>query len=98
LQRLRDQISRGYILVRSEQLADELDRLEASGDTFKAGGREPHAHRAMAAALAIESYASQLFPYLKRARAFAGHSTSVGGRAVEQFMNQLKAPQTLTMR
>ena len=98
LQRLRDQVSRGYTLVRSAALADELDRLEAAGDTFKAGGREPRAHRAMAAALAIESYASQLFPYLKRARAFAGSSTSVGGRAVQSFMEQLKAPQALVVR
>jgi len=92
LQRLRDQIIRGVVTVRSPQLAEELTRLEAEGDTFKPGGREPHGHRAMAAALAVESWSAQLYPYLKRARAIAGSASTVQGRIIQGFVSQLVRP------
>lgn len=88
LQRLRDQLQRGSTVVRSKALADEVARLEGRGDTYDPTGVLPRGHRAGAAALAVESYAAQLFPMLKKHR--AGQTpTTVGGRAVQEFFASL---------
>jgi hypothetical protein len=89
LQRLRDSIQRGTITIRSEELAEELARLEGKGDGYTPMGDVPRGHRAMAAALAVESYIAQLYPSLKRYRTRGQPASSVGGRALTDFFANL---------
>jgi hypothetical protein len=89
LQRLRDSIQRGTITIRSEELAEELARLEGKGDGYTPMGDVPRGHRAMAAALAVDSYIAQLYPSLKRYRSRGVPASSVGGRALNEFFSTL---------
>jgi len=86
--RLRDQLTRGVAIPRSRELIDECDRLEASGEGFESAGDDPRAHRAYAAALAMESYRTQLYPELKKYQPEQG-ATSVAQRTVVRFLGGL---------
>jgi hypothetical protein len=90
LHRLRDQIQRGIAVVRSEALLDELERLEGHGEGFEATGEMPRAHRAYAAALAMESYSAQLYPELRRYQPEQSAS-SVAQLTVQRFLSGLAA-------
>ena len=89
LQRLRDQIIRGVVLIRSPELAEELSRLEAEGDTYAPTGEIPRGHRAMAAALAVESWVAQLYPMLRKYRRSARPGADVQQRALQSFFMSL---------
>jgi hypothetical protein len=89
LQRFRDQIQRGVALVRSAPMAEELARLEGRGDGFDPTGDLPRGHRAMAGALAVESYISQLYPTLKRYRQRGLPASTVHGRTLQEFFGTL---------
>jgi hypothetical protein len=85
LHRLRDQLTRGVAILRSDACLEELDRLEGSGEGFTPAGDEPRAHRAYAAALAMESYSGQLYPQLSKFRPEHG-ARSVQERTVARFL------------
>ena len=90
MNRLRDQIAGGAVLVRSPQMLAELERVRQKGDEFIPEGKRPADHRVFAGALAVESWASQLRPAFVRVQ---GHSKAetVLERSVAGFFDRLRA-------
>lgn len=86
--RLRDQLVAGRLVIRSDGLAEELERLRQDGATFTAEGREPAMHRAHAAALAIESWSAQLLPLFGRVQ--GPEAASVMDRLFRSFIRDLE--------
>jgi hypothetical protein len=88
--RLRDQLARGAVLIRSEKVLDELERLRQVDDTFVAEGKHAGEHHVMAAALAVEAWAAQLVPLFQRVQGQSS-ATTVTERAVANFFMDLNA-------
>src|SRR5262249_41787023 len=89
--RLRDQMKTGAVIVRSEALLRELERVREDGDSFESEGKHPSGNRVAAAALAVESWASQLRPMFVRLQGRNGADTVIGrivGEAFEQLRQQ----------
>jgi len=63
LNRLRDQLIQGSIIVRDPELVVELGNMRQDGDKFRSEGRT-HDDRVIAAALATEMWSAQALPML----------------------------------
>jgi hypothetical protein len=90
--RLRDQLTAGTVLVRSPALLAELERVRQDGNEFIPEGREPSNHRVVSAALAVESWASQLRPLFRQVQGAAPEAATVVERMVGGFFNRLREP------
>lgn len=64
--RFRDRAIRGELIPRSRRLLEECERLRMQGSQLTAEGLERSEHVLHAAALAVESWAGQLVPFLRR--------------------------------
>ena len=64
LNRLRDQVMQGNVVIREPGLVSELGNVRQDGDKFRAEGRA-HDDRVIAAALAVEMWSSQALPMLE---------------------------------
>lgn len=65
IRRLKDQLERGTLVIRSKDLFEECERMRQLDDTFASESSNPEEHRLMAAALAVESWIKQLRPLFK---------------------------------
>ena len=63
LNRLRDQLIQGNVIVREPELVDELGDIRQDGDKFRTEGRA-HDDRVIAAALAVEHWSANALPVL----------------------------------
>jgi hypothetical protein len=88
--RLRDAVERGQLVVRSRELGEELDRLRLEQDQVLPEGIRPVGHRVAAAALALESYSTQIAPWLRH-RQEPETIKSAADRLLHTFFSDLKA-------
>ena len=89
--RLRDQLARGAVLIRSKAGLAELERVRQVDDEFKAEGKNESNHRVIAYGLAVEAWAAQLVPLFQRVQG-RSQATTVMGRAIEGFFTTLNQP------
>lgn len=75
MNRLRDQLVNGSVILRSERCATELERIRQDGNAFIPEGRGATSHHLHAAALAVESWAKQIRPIFERVQGAAMGTT-----------------------
>lgn len=97
LSRLREQIANGVVIIRSEECQREMEHIRQDGDSFKPEGKRAADHRAMAAALAVESWAKQLRPLFLRVQG-GSRASDVTGRMLEEFFDTLSKKAQATRR
>lgn len=89
IRRLKDQLETGAVKLRSTEALVECERMRQVGAEFVSDSRTAQEHRMMAAALAVESWASQLRPLFRKVQGPMASQT-VMGRLVSGFFNQLR--------
>lgn len=90
LNRLRDQLASGTVILRSPAALEEMERVRQVGDVFMPEGQKTEDHRVVAAALAVESWSSQLKPIFERVQG-RSRATTVTGKMIETFFDDLRA-------
>lgn len=75
MNRLRDQLVNGAVILRSERCSAELERIRRDGNAFIPEGRGATSHHLHAAALAVESWAKQIRPIFERVQGAAMGTT-----------------------
>jgi hypothetical protein len=92
MNKLRDTIERGGLVVRSKELADELAGLRQDGDSIEAHGRAKD-DRAISTALAVEGWLTMLVPELGlQEPGEAPPPDTVLGQSVVNFLKELRRP------
>jgi hypothetical protein len=89
LRRLKDQIGVGAVVPRDPELVAEFERMRQVDDAFESEGRVNEEHRLMAAALAVESWSTQIRPLFKKVMAQHGDARSVMQRVVGNFFQRI---------
>lgn len=86
--RLKDQIERGCIEMRSQDLFEECERMRQMDDVYQSESEQPEESRLQCAALAVESWAKQIRPLFK---SIQGESTgrTVMTRMMDNIFAQL---------
>lgn len=97
LRRLKDQLGSGTVILRSAECVAECERMRQLDDHFESEGRTIEEHRLMAAALAVESWASQVRPLFRKVHgdAHTGAKT-VMERMMTGFFSHLGAKPAAT--
>lgn len=92
MNKFRDTVERGALLVRSKELADECQSIRQAGDVIEAHGRAKD-DRVVAAALAVEGWLTMLIPDLGLTE--PGEQPPPAdplGRRVVDFLRDLRKP------
>jgi hypothetical protein len=90
MNRLRDQLASGTVVLRSQRTLNEIERVRQVGDQFMPEGKTPANHHVLAAALAVEAWRTQLMPIFQRVQGRSS-ATTVVGRTIEEFFGKLAA-------